>query len=107
MTYEKVESKNSSRWTPVAIGDQLEGTVEELAEHQEFGLYAILTLEDGSSIETPCHKVLQNLMFDVVVGDKIKIVYTEEVLPKVQGRNPTKIYELFIDKDSTEEVVQD
>jgi len=100
--YEK--QGGSSFWNAEKVGDVLEGVVVDvIGSGSEFGKQWMIECESATSSElesvlTPSHKVLQNRMNKVEIGDQVKIVYVKEDLPKIKGHNPTKIYEVFVKK---------
>jgi len=96
MVYKKVES-TGNYWNPEKPTEELEGVIEKKIEGDYGYRYEIKTV-DGDIILTPSHTVLQNRLVDVKIGAKVKIVYDGEELPKIKGRNPTKIYTVFVDE---------
>lgn len=92
--WEEVEDSNF--WTPEKEGDSIEGIIVS-RETGDFGLK--VTIESNKKrIVLPSHKVLQNRLESCKVGDIIKVIYEKEELPKVKGRNPTKIYKVLVKK---------
>ena len=94
--WKKVESEAlSNLWLPQLKGEELIGEVT----HREEGTYGtqfIIQKEDGVLIKTPSHKVLQNRMSKVALGQKVKLVFTGEIPPKTRNENPTKMYEVYV-----------
>jgi len=95
MTWEKQEG-NMDFWNP-AEGEELIGEVKELVAGN-YGLQIQVLKEDKTVVTTPSHKVLQAKLSKIKVGDKVKIVYVKQDLPKIKGQNGVKLYEVFIDK---------
>ena len=93
--FKKVESNNSF-WKPESIGEEIEGEVISV-NTDDFGLNVHVKV-NNDDITLPSHKVLQNRLSGVKVGDFIKVQYIREELPKIKGNNPTKIYDVWIDK---------
>ena len=89
--YEKQES--TMYWNPQAPGESLKGKIA-YAEEGEYGMSYTIELDDKSLIKTPAHKVLLSRMTKAKAGDRVKITFTGEELPKVKGQNPTKMYEV-------------
>lgn len=90
--WEKQES--AGMWMPEKEMEELVGEVADIQEGG-YGLQYSIKKEDGNTILTPSHKVLQSRMLKVRVGDIVKIVYKGEEPPSVKGRNPTKMYEVY------------
>jgi len=95
MTWEKQEG-NMDFWNP-GEGEELIGEVIELIQGN-YGLQISVKKEDGSVMTTPSHKVLQAKLSKIKVGDKVKIVYVKQDLPKIKGQNGVKLYEVYVDK---------
>lgn len=82
-------------WSPESIDDSLIGEV--VAEKDgEYGKQWTIKKEDGLLALTPSHKVLQNRMAEVKLGDFVKIIFIGEENPKLKGHNKTKMYKVFI-----------
>lgn len=101
MVWEQQQSEMGF-WNP-QMGNEIVGEVTEITIGQ-YGKQITLKKADGSLIKTPSHKVLQAKLSRITVGDKVKIVYVKDELPKTRGQNPTKIYDVFIDKVIQEKV---
>ena len=99
--WEKQESEMGF-WNPV-IGNEIMGEVTEITIGQ-YGKQITLKKADGSLIKTPSHKVLQAKLSKITVGDKVKIVYVKEDLPKLKGQQGARIYDVFIEKVTQEKV---
>ena len=94
--WKKVESEAlGNLWLPEQKGDELVGTVEK-REEGTYGVQFTIKKDDGSLIKTPSHKVLQNRMAKLALGQMVKLVFTGEIPPKIRGENPTKLYELYV-----------
>jgi hypothetical protein len=61
--------------------------------------------EKGGIHVTPSHKVLQSRITHWVLGDKVKIKFVKQELPKVKGQNGAMLYEVWRDEPVQEEVV--
>lgn len=94
--FKKVEGNNNI-WMPKKENDELIGIILEVKEGQ-FGKQYEIGVDDGSSIWTPSHKVLQNRLTACKKGDNVKIVFTGQELPKVKGYNPTALYDVYIEE---------
>lgn len=92
MKWEKQEG--SSIWLPEKEGEEMIGEVKNINTEGLYGNQYSIETEKGAYL-TPSHKVLQNRMVNVSVGDKVKIVYVGEEPPAVRGQNPTKMYEVY------------
>ena len=103
MAWIKQESSGSF-WDPKTEGDELIGVVKECRVGGQFGTQWVVEKEGGELVTTPSHKVIQNRMAKVEIGDKVKIVYLKTDLPKVKGQNGVKLYDIFIDAPSEESV---
>jgi hypothetical protein len=82
-------------WLPITEGDRIQGRVKEVLVG-DFGNMYKIEQDDGTELWTPSHKVLQNRLKDIVVGDKIGIVYDGDEAPSIKGRNPTRMYRVFM-----------
>jgi len=96
MTWEKQEG-NMDFWNPTE-GEELIGEVMELIQGN-YGLQIAVKKADGSVVTTPSHKVLQAKLNKIEKGNKVKIVYVKQDLPKVKGQNGVKLYEVYVDKE--------
>ena len=93
---EYVEQTGTEIWLP-EVGGEVEGKVIDKAEG-DYGMQYTIQKEDGTAIKTPSHKVLQNRLVAVSIGDSVKMVYDRDEAPSVKGFSPTKIYKVFIKK---------
>ena len=82
---------NSEIWLP-EIGDHIEGEVLALKDGI-YGLQATIGKDDDKWV-TPSHKVLQNRLNELAVGDYVRITLVKEELPTIKGNNKTKIYKV-------------
>ena len=83
-------------WIPTEEGDNVKGKVTKLIDMgADFGVSHEILQEDGTKIRLPTHAVLQSKLSDIKEGDNIGVVYLREELPKIAGRKPTKIYEVY------------
>lgn len=94
MTWEKQES---NLWLPEKANEELIGEVVAIIDGS-FGKQYKIKKEDGKTILTPSHKVLVDRLVEAKIKDKVKLVYLREEPPSIKGQNPTKIYDVFIDK---------
>ena len=93
---EYVEQTGTGIWLP-EVGEELEGKIVDKSEG-DYGSQWTVQKEDGTLLKTPSHKVLQNRLVSVGVGDSVKLVYEKDEAPGVKGFSPTKIYKVFIKK---------
>ena len=96
-----------SRWNPTTEGEEIGGCVVHIETEQNGKVYTISYNAKGDTIITPAHRVLQDRMISVKVGDVVNIIYKGEVPSKVQGKNPTKIYKVLIGKRKSSFNVKD
>jgi len=82
-------------WNPETENEELAGQVMNKLEG-DFGFQWEIVKSDGSKIRTPSHKVLQNRMLDVKVGQRVLIHYEGKEAPKKKGNNPTSMYRVFV-----------
>ena len=85
-------------WNPEVAGAELIGQVTEIKTAGQFGTQYMIKKEDGTEILTPSHKVLQAKMSKVEVGNKVKLVFIKQDLPKVKNQQGVKLYDVFIDQ---------
>ena len=90
-------------WLPDKAGEKAEGVVEEVKQG-DYGVQVNIKNDEGEIITTPSHKVLQNRLTGIKVGDNIRIEYVGEELPKVKGQKPTRIYKVFVKRIGEEQV---
>ena len=94
MTYEKVEQEQIDFWKPQKVEDFIEGKIVEVRD-SKFGNTYVLLNDEGKLVGTPSHKVLQNLLLKLNVGDRVKIVLID--LKESGKGNPTMMYDVFVD----------
>ena len=93
--WKKRETKAANNiWMPAKEGEELVGEITAVTPGQ-FGLQYTIMKEDETEVRTPSHKVLQNRMEGLVVGQAVKIVYLGTDLPTVKGQNGMKMYEVY------------
>ena len=102
MTWEKQESTGDF-WSPTKEGEELEGIVIRKFTGQ-FGTQYEVETANKESFATPSHKVLQAKMSKVEVGDKVKLVFVKQDLPKLKGQQGAKLYDVYIDQVQEESV---
>lgn len=85
-----------SIWLPEKEDEELAGEVTEVNKEGDYGTQHTIKKANGDEILTPSHKVLQNRLRTVKVGDKIRIVYTGKEAPKVKGYSPTSMYDAYL-----------
>ena len=81
-------------WLPKVKGEELAGEITKVADGK-FGPQWTIMKEDESEVLTPSHKVLQNRMEGLAVGEVVKIVYLGQEPPAVRGQNPMQMYEVY------------
>lgn len=91
--WEKIESKGDW-WQPEKVGDELIGKLIARIEGQ-YGAQFTIKRADGYEIKTPSHKVLQGLLEMIQLNTDVRIKFTGTELPKIKGRNPTQLYEVY------------
>jgi len=91
--FKKIEQEGNF-WNPTEENEEIRGTITEIQDI-DYGRQYKIKQDDGVIITTPSHKVLQNRMRDMKLGDYVKIVFTHEELPTVKGNNPTKFYDVY------------
>lgn len=96
MAWEKVETPQNF-WKPENEGEELVGSITNVIDGQ-YGVQLTILTKEGQEFTTPSHKVLQNRLKGLKVGQKIKIERKETLAPKVRGQNPTVMYDVFVDK---------
>lgn len=84
--------EDSPMWNPKEEGETLIGEVLKIEEGMYGKQYVILDLRKKKELRTPSHKVLQNRMQNIQVGDTVRITFTHEEPPAVKGQNPLKMY---------------
>lgn len=97
--FEEVVPDLQNIWLPTEKGDSLVGEAVEISEGQ-YGIYAIIKMEDGETIQTPAHKILQSRIDKIEVGDFIRIVY--EGVTKTQSGRKVNDYRLLKKKARAE-----
>jgi hypothetical protein len=96
------QTSDLGMWMP-KIGEELIGEVIKIEEGM-YGKNLDIKKDDGSIIKTPSHKVLQARLNKVKIGDKIKVVFVKEELPRLKGYQPTRIYSVAIEQQVEERV---
>jgi len=91
------EQESTLYWNPAREGETLKGKIAYI-EEGEYGMSYTIEQEDKSLIKTPAHKVLVSRMGKAKEGDRVKITFLGEELPKVKGQNPTKMYKVLLKK---------
>lgn len=92
------EVKNEFKyWKPTLINDEIQGKVLEMNKGQ-FGEQYVIEDKRLGKVQTPAHKVLQNRMKTIKVGDYVRIVLSSKELPKVKGHSETLIYTVYRDE---------
>lgn len=94
--FEKQKGSLGTIWLPDEKGETLKGEVLAIEEIGDYGKSYLIKKDDNTEIRTPSHKVLQSGMNGAKVGDMVGIVYTHSELPTVKGRNPTRMYDVYI-----------
>lgn len=100
-----VEQKSDTElWLPDNIGEFIEGEVIEFRQGQ-YGKQVVIQDAKARIHVTPSHKVLQSRITHWVLGDKVKITYKGQELPKVKGQQGARIYEVLRDEPPVAEDV--
>lgn len=94
MTYTEIKT---AFWTPEKKGDEIVGKVIDVIDGN-FGKQYLIKIDNGNMITTPSHVVLQAKMINVKEGEKVKIIFDGEIPATKKGNNPTKIYNVFVDR---------
>lgn len=96
MAWKEVEA-DLNIWLPEKNGDVLEGDVKQKKEGQ-YGNQWLIDNGSEKGLWTPSHKVLQNRMEKVALGDHVRITRTESLAPAKRGYNPTIIYKVEVEE---------
>lgn len=80
------------------VGDELVGTLRATAPGDYKNKKYKIEKEDGKVVTIFGTAVLDDRMESVKEGDKVKIVLVSEEPPKVKGYNPTRIFEVYVDR---------
>lgn len=91
--WKKIES---DMWLPEKKGDSVEGEIVNMNPDGTYGLAVDLKKADGKIINLPSHKVLQNRLRNLKVGNKVKVEFTGEEPPSRKGDSPTKMYDVYV-----------
>ena len=97
--YEWVEQCSTGEdniWLPSIPNEKIIGVVVSIRSGDYGNQYLLENKSVGLRTWTPSHKVLQYRMEKVQVGDTIKIVYVGQEPPAVRGRNPTRMYQVWL-----------
>jgi len=90
--FEEVECL-SDLWLP-EIGDTIQGVIIDKKDGS-FGLQVLIEGINKERWLTPSHKLLVEKLSKCEIGEIVIISLRKELLPKVLGRNPTKIYKVL------------
>jgi len=101
MTWQE-RTNNDAFWNPEKVGEAVEGIIDGIAQTTEWGKRYVLATEEGE-VTLPLHKVLQNRLEGTKVGDKVKVEFVGEELPKIKGHKPTRLYKVYEDINEVEE----
>jgi len=97
MAYKEIESGNL--WSPANKGDNIEGTLLATRKSDMYEGNFIYELETKTGIVSIFGTtVLNSRMQRTKAGDKLKIVYEGEELPKIKGHKPTKLFKVYKDE---------
>ena len=80
-------------WLPKVEGESIMGFVIATQEGA-YGPQYIIEIDQNKRILTPSHKVLQNRMVNVEVGQMVKITYMGTEPATTKGYNPVQLYEV-------------
>jgi len=98
MAWEEQAGMNFKEWEKEK--DEVQGTVKEIKK--DFGenesMVYIIETENKETVSVWGTGFLDNLMAEIKVGDKIKIVYEGLGKPKKKGYSPPKLFKVFVDK---------
>ena len=98
MTYSKKGFKKleSNIWKPTEEGDALEGEIVHIDDSGVYGLTVRIEKADGSQVNTPFHRALQNRLrtANLKIGDTIAIVYTHS--EKSKKGSDTMLYDIYV-----------
>jgi hypothetical protein len=95
--WEEVKGNDTAQWQPEKVLDQLVGVVVEVRKTQNFGMVWDIKKKDNAVITTPCHKVLQERLSEVLPGTVVRITYLGEKDSK-KG-NKTQLYKVEVYKE--------
>ena len=93
MSETKLEGLNI--WIPEKVDQELKGEITEINKEGDYGTQYTVKQEGGVETLTPSHKVLQNRLRSLKVGDKVRIVYLGTEDAKIKGYKPTQMYDAF------------
>ena len=96
------QTSESEFWNPKKEGEELEGTIVRAFDGDHGKQYTIEN--DKGSFTTCSHTILVGKMSKAKVGDKVKLVFVNEDLPKIKGQNGVKHYNVFIDQAEEESI---
>jgi hypothetical protein len=97
------ENGESSIWLPKVKDEELAGEVVEIRQGT-YGLQVGVRTDGGRVLYTPSHKALQSRLVNLKLGDSVRIVFRGEDVPRVKGRNPAKLYSVFVRRFVEEKV---
>lgn len=83
----------SNYWEPLEVGDTIEGVVIMLDNDMRYGLQLTIKTKNNEDIKTPFHKILQERLKNVKIGELIRIVY-KGTLPTNRGKD-ANLYKVF------------
>jgi hypothetical protein len=84
-------------WKPTKEGDVLTGKVVSEMTHASFGKSWGIENAEGT-FNTPSHKLLQNRLASVSIGDNVKITFDGTQPSKVRGQSPMSLYTVLRQK---------
>lgn len=67
----------SEFWKPENAGDNIQGTIVEIADSANGMLYTLL-LDDGTKVCLPSHSYIVNRLRECKVGDEVYVEYIEK-----------------------------
>lgn len=94
-----VEQFGSQFWNPKTEGEELVGSVVKVKRDPEFGFQYVLLCDNGEQFVTPSHKLLQARMMDIIIGDRVKLVFKGELPSKDPKKNPTRNYKVYKEEE--------
>jgi hypothetical protein len=104
MTFQKYEP---NVWHYEKTGDEIVGQVVKIEDNRMYDTKKVYELkkDDGASVLVFGTTVLDSKMRGIKIGNRVKIVYVGIKDSAVKGRNPTKLFEVFVD-DGTSETIK-
>jgi hypothetical protein len=96
MAWKEVQSGNT--WISEKEGDSIEGELLAVREGSYGNKVYDVRLSDGEVTTVFGTVVLESLMAQASIGQKVKIEYVGLKPSKIKGRNPTKLFKVFLEE---------